>query len=101
MAMARTKKSARGKHRWVGFLVEREISKAELNKMLSTNLTSHSWSLFDISSRNGNTTAILKTPLAEHRDSVSGLNDIDGIETLTSSGKINLVRKRIEAIQSE
>tara|TARA_Y100000588_G_C13642133_1_gene664214 strand:- start:1 stop:279 length:279 start_codon:yes stop_codon:yes gene_type:complete len=89
------KKSARGKHRWVGFKVDRAQSRDELNELFSSNLALFSWRLFDILESHGNTIAILRVPLAEHRAVLAELNGIAGISTLTSSGKIRLVRKRL------
>ena len=95
MGMARLKKSARGKHRWVGFTVDQRLSREDLDEFLSTNLDLISWRLFDILESNGKTISILKVPLVDFQATLSELNDVDGISTLTSSGKIKLVRKRI------
>ena len=101
MTMARVNKSARGKHRWVGFVVNHEISREGLNELLSENLNLHYWKIFDILQSDSKTIAILKVSLGDYLDAVTGLNGLDGISTLTSSGKIKLVRERIGGLLSE
>ncbi len=98
--MARLNKSARGKHRWVGFVVNHAISREGLDELLSTNLNLPSWQLFDILQSDSKTIAILKVSLGNYQDAVTRLNGLDGISTLTSSGKIRLVRERIGQLQS-
>ncbi|MBR79378.1 MAG: hypothetical protein CMA88_01135 [Euryarchaeota archaeon] len=99
--MARLNKSARGKHRWVGFVVNHEQSREGLNDLLSENLTLDSWKIFDILHSDNRTIAILKVSLSDYRDAVTELNTLAGISTLTSSGKIKLVRGRIAGLISE
>jgi len=93
--MARMNKSSRGKHRWVGLKVDRTLTRDDLNEILSDGLDLLSWRLFDILESNGNTLSILRVPLTDYRAALSQLNNIPGISTITSSGKIRLVRDRL------
>tara|TARA_B100000131_G_scaffold303539_1_gene327681 strand:- start:752 stop:1036 length:285 start_codon:yes stop_codon:yes gene_type:complete len=93
--MARLNKSARGKHRWIGFKAAQELSREELIDLLSSIIDRNNWKLFDVVRREKMTLAILKTPLEKYRHTLTQLNKSPSLETLTSSGKINLVRARI------
>jgi len=56
------------------------------------------WQLFDVLDGDGSTFAILKVPLAEYQEVLSRINDTDSMSTITSSGKIRLVRQRLNSI---
>ena len=96
--MPRPKKSARGKHRWVGLEFDIEISKTEASAILRIFIDENSCEIFDISKRKKRTLAILKVPLDFYPDSKILLNELDNVCTLTSSGKIRLVRERLSSI---
>ena len=93
--MPRQKKAARGKHRWVAIRVNRSINRDSLKKLLRENLDGLEWRLFDIEKQSKRTFAILKTTLSDYRLTLTTLNKISDLETITSSGKIRILRKRL------
>ena len=94
--MAKLNKAARGKHRWIGFRVlKEEISRAECEMILSEALNSVNWRLFDFKNINGVSTGVVKVPLELYKESIQSINEGLQLETLTSSGTINLVRERL------
>ena len=95
--MPKPKKSARGKHRWIGFTIEKSYSRTEMERLLEIRLIGSGWRLFDVLGSKGNTHAILKTPLEEYPKTLSQINNFKDMETLTSSGKIRLVRERLNS----
>ncbi len=95
--MPKPKKTARGKHRWIGIRIDNYSSREELTSSLKANLKGHVWRLFDILEARESTLAILKTPLDNFQQITLQINNSEGMETLTSSGKIRLVRKRLNA----
>ncbi len=95
--MPRPKKSARGKHRWVAIQVNKSIQRDSLNKLLGEILEGLEWQLFDSEKQSKRTFAILKITLPEYQQALAKLNDISEFETITSSGKIRLVRERVKS----
>jgi len=95
--MPRQKKAARGKHRWVAIRVNRSINRDSLKKLLRENLDGLEWRLFDIEKQSKRTFAILKTTLSDYRLTLTTLNKISDLETITSSGKIRILRKRLKS----
>ena len=95
--MPRQKKAARGKHRWVAIRVNKSINRDSLNKLLGESLDGLEWRLFDSEKQSKRTFAILKTTLSDYRLTLTALNEISCLETITSSGKIRLVRERIKS----
>ncbi|DAC62867.1 TPA: hypothetical protein HA324_01130 [Candidatus Thalassarchaeaceae archaeon] len=94
--MAKLNKAARGKHRWIGFLTFKgEMSRADCEIILSEILPSVKWKLFDFKKIEGVYTGIIKVPLESYEVSIQLINEDQLLETLTSSGKINLVRQRL------
>ena len=93
--MPKPKKAARGKHRWIGFRIENTPSREDLGNLLKTHLEGSDWRLFDIKEIGENTLAILKTPLEKFKSTVAQINSSKEMVTITSSGKIRLVRKRL------
>tara|TARA_B110000003_G_scaffold124903_1_gene127139 strand:+ start:109 stop:402 length:294 start_codon:yes stop_codon:yes gene_type:complete len=94
--MANVNKAARGKHRWIGFHTsEHEFSRAKCEDILSSILPNINWRLFDLKVVNGVCKGILKVPLEEYDFTLISINNEDSLETLTSSGKIKLVRERL------
>ena len=53
------------------------------------------WKLFDLIDHETHTLAILRTPLEDSLEAKEKINSTDGIYTLTTSGKIRLVRQRL------
>ena len=64
---------------------------------MKTNLEGSEWRLFDIKEDGDNTLAILKTPLEDFKQTIAQINNSKDMVTITSSGKIRLVRKRLES----
>ena len=93
--MARLNKSARGKHRWIGITSEDELSRAKLNDSLIAILDKIKWRIYDVENREGTTIFILRVSLDEYQNTISKINSSSSLTTLTSSGKIRLVRERI------
>ena len=95
--MPKPKKAARGKHRWIAILVDKSIQRDSFNKLLGQSLEGLEWQLFDMEKQSKRTFAILKTTLSDYQEALATLNEISGFETLTSSGKIRLVRERVKS----
>jgi hypothetical protein len=94
--MAKVNKAARGKHRWIGFqFLEGSVSRISCEQFLSTILSENSWKLFDFKVIDGVQKGIIKTPLEQYKKVLSLINSEPSLETLTSSGKIRLVRQRL------
>jgi hypothetical protein len=95
--MPKQKKAARGKHRWIGFQVEGIVSRSNISQILSKSVGKYEWKLFDVMEQNDTTLAILKTPLDNYHNVLDEINTNDDMSTITSSGKIRLVRQRLNS----
>ena len=95
--MPKPKKAARGKHRWVAFRVEKIINRTKLKQFLMPCLEGYVWGLFDVIEADGATHAILKIQLGDYQQVLSLINNSGEMETVTSSGKIRLVRQRLNS----
>ena len=95
--MPRPNKAARGKHRWVAIQVNKSIQRDSLKKLLGESLKGLEWKLFDSEKQSKRTFAIIKITLSDYQQALSTLNEISGFETITSSGKIRLVRERVKS----
>ena len=95
--MPRPKKAARGKHRWVAIQVNKSIQRDSLKNLLGESLEGLEWQLFDSEKQSKRTFAIIKITLSDYQQALSTLNEISGFETITSSGKIRLVRERVKS----
>jgi len=94
--MAKVNKAARGKHRWVGFhFFKEDFSRMKFEEKLSAVLSDISWRLFDFKISDGFYKCIIKVPLENYESSLLSINADESLETLTSSGKIRLVRERL------
>ena len=94
--MPKVNKSARGKHRWIGFQLDVEdFSRHRCEVFLSEILINMSWRLFDFKNIDGVYNGILKVPLRSYIDAKEIINQQDDTSTITSSGKIKLVRERM------
>jgi len=71
------------------------MSRADCEIILSEILPSVKWKLFDFKKIEGVYTGIIKVPLESYEVSIQLINEDQLLETLTSSGKINLVRQRL------
>ncbi len=89
-------KSARGKHRWIGFQLDAEdYSRHRCEVFFSEIFTNISWRLFDFKNIDSVYNGILKVPLESYIDAKEIINNQDETTTITSSGKIKLVRERM------
>ena len=95
--MPRPKKAARGKHRWVAIQVNKSIQRDSLKKLLGESLKGLEWKLFDSEKQSKRTFAIIKITLSDYQQALATMNEISGFETITSSGKIRLVRERVKS----
>ena len=95
--MPKPKKAARGKHRWIGFRIDNTPTREELEKSLKTYLECSEWRLFDIHKSEKDSFAIVKIPLKKFKQTIAQINNSRDMATITSSGKIRLVRKRLES----
>ena len=95
--MPRPKKAARGKHRWVAIEVNKSLQRDSLKRLLGESLEGLEWQLFDSEKQSERTLAIIKMPLSDYQQALETLNEISGFETITSSGKIRLVRERVKS----
>lgn len=91
--MARKGKAARGKRRWVGISLDGEYSSIDgLIKRTTDNsiLVKVAWVSSDKKD------IILEVRLEHYRDLVRLLDDQQGVTPVTSSGKIRLVKERLD-----
>ena len=95
--MPRQKKAARGKHRWIAIKVNKSTRRDSLKKLLGEKLEGLEWKLFDSEKQSKRTLSIIKITLSDYRQALTKLNEIPGIETIASSGKIRLVRERVKS----
>ena len=95
--MPRAKKAARGKHRWIAIKVNKSTQRDSLKKLLGEKLEGLEWKLFDSEKQSKRTLSIIKITLSDYRQALTKLNEIPGIETIASSGKIRLVRERLKS----
>jgi len=95
--MPRAKKTARGKHRWIAIKVNKSTQRDSLKKLLGKKLAGLEWKLFDSEKQSKRTLSIIKITLSDYRQALTKLNEIPGIETIASSGKIRLVRERVKS----
>ena len=96
--MAKIRKAARGKRRWVGLSIpEKFEGRDELEAALGElDLLGDDWRLYDF--KDGQ--AILRLPLEVYHEVKSTLVDgVGGIRSVTASGKIRLVRERMGIVR--
>lgn len=94
--MPKVKKSARGKHRWVGFQLDFEdMSRNKCEDFLSDITGNIPVKLFDYKKKESVYYGILKVSLEYYQSVREILNQQVNCKTLTSSGKIKLVRERL------
>ena len=95
--MPRPKKAARGKHRWVAIEVNKSLQRDSLKRLLGESLEGLEWQLFDSEKQSERTLAVIKITISDYQQALKTLNEISGFETITSSGKIRLVRERVKS----
>ena len=92
--MAKLRKAARGKHRWIGLTVDESVSnRQELQEIIGRiEALGDGCKLFDFVDGQ----AIIKIPLESYDAAKSTFEDgCNGLVSKTSSGKIRLVRERM------
>ena len=95
--MPKGKKAARGKHRWIAIKVNKSTQRDSLKKLLGEKLEGLEWKLFDSEKKANRTFSVIKITLSDYRQALTKLNETSGFETITSSGKIRLVRERLKS----
>ena len=95
--MPKGKKAARGKHRWIAIQVNESIQRDSMKKLLGEKLEGLEWKLFDSEKKANRTFSVIKITLSDYRQALTKLNETSGFETITSSGKIRLVRERLKS----
>ena len=94
--MAKISKAKRGKNRWIGLHInQKPISRTILEGNLGNIMGDINWKLFDLIDAEIHTLAVLRVSLEDSLEAKKKINSIDGISTLTTSGKIRLVRQRL------
>jgi hypothetical protein len=97
--MARLNKAARGKHRWIGIRIGQPIPREGVKSVLRDALGDLRWRLFDVNQSVDSSLAIIRVRLEDYPSAVSNLNATASISTVTSSGKIRLVRSRLSVFE--
>tara|TARA_X000001036_G_scaffold439615_1_gene491441 strand:+ start:19780 stop:20088 length:309 start_codon:yes stop_codon:yes gene_type:complete len=93
--MGAPSKAKRPKRRWVGIRTIEEIDRENLKSLINQIMPSSSAKLYDLKIVNGENLAIVRINLAEYRIFVSNCEADNRLETITTSGKIRLVRDRL------
>ena len=94
--MARQGKASRGKVRWLGLRINHgELSRGSTSKIIAENLPDIDFKLFDSISSELDTLAIIRLKLEYNDYAREKLASNPMINTLTTSGKIRLVRQRL------
>ena len=68
-----------------------------MKKLLGEKLEGLEWKLFDSEKKANRTFSVIKITLSDYRQALTKLNETSGFETITSSGKIRLVRERVKS----
>tara|TARA_B100000214_G_scaffold348688_1_gene300952 strand:- start:277 stop:585 length:309 start_codon:yes stop_codon:yes gene_type:complete len=93
--MAGPSKAKRPKRRWVGIRISVDINRNDLNSLIEQIFPSSSAKLYDFKLIGEENRAIVRINLSEVSDFISKCQLDSRIETLTTSGKIRLVRDRL------
>tara|TARA_Y100000589_G_scaffold132767_3_gene126787 strand:- start:1116 stop:1406 length:291 start_codon:yes stop_codon:yes gene_type:complete len=94
--MAKPSKAKRGKNRWIGIIVTNlSITRPEMINLFELGLQGLSWKLFDFHEHGNQKIAIIRTLLEDASEARKRVNSIEGLSTVTTSGKIRLVRERL------
>lgn len=89
-------KAKRPKRRWVGIHVKDEMKRAQLHSILEEIFPSNSLKLYDLQIIDGKLCAIVRINLSEVSDFLMKCGLDPRLQTITTSGKIRLVRERLE-----
>ena len=94
--MAGQSKASRGKHRWMGLRIHKgELSRDSASKIIEQNLTDINFRLLDCLSSQSDTLAVIRLNLENQETARRKLHSNPEIASLTTSGKIRLVRGRM------
>ena len=96
--MPKLSKAKRGKNRWIGLSVTNSpISRSE-RQLLDSGLQGTDWKLYDYEEDVSQGTAIVRVMLEDVSVALERINSIKGPSTVTTSGKIRLVRERLSLV---
>jgi len=98
--MPKLKKASRGKHRWIGSRISGVFSRRQLKHFLNEHIDGVDWKLFDLKNSDEKSFFILKVPLSDYAGAIERLNSTGAISTLSSSGKIRLLRERLSTFMA-
>jgi len=94
--MPRPNKAARGKHRWIGLRINQGgLTRDSAEALIHQVMNNFSFRLFDCKAEKTSTSVIIRVSLEEYSSARQRLDEADELESLTSSGKIILVRQRM------
>ncbi|CAI8229347.1 MAG: Uncharacterised protein [Methanobacteriota archaeon] len=96
--MPKIGKAARGKHRWIGVVFDENYTEIKSVKDYFKKLLNCSEiKLYDYINEESRKSCIIKVKLSEYAVTKKLLNDLEqNIFSITSSGKIRLVRSRLD-----
>ena len=89
-------KAKRPKRRWVGIRTIEVIDREDFESLIREIMPNSSAKLYDLKIVDGNSIAIVRINLTEYRLFISKCQADNRLETITTSGKIRLVRERLE-----
>ncbi len=98
MDVERTNKTSRGKHRWILVKFQGTYTRNSLNQLISSYTNNKSCKLYDFHQLNKHSFGIIKVQLNQYKDIINEINSYENASTLSSSGKIRLIRQRLEKI---
>lgn len=94
-------KAARGKHRWIGLTIHgQKNGRDACEEVLTKQLAGLEFQLYDCISDSDHVSAIIKVALGDYREVLTRIESADSISSRTSSGKIRLVRERMEIVKT-
>ncbi|HJN70214.1 MAG TPA: hypothetical protein QF525_02115 [Candidatus Thalassarchaeaceae archaeon] len=96
ISMAKVGKAARGKHRWIGIVINQPSNRNHSNEIITEVLGDIDYRLFDCVSIGDQTKAIIKVKLEDYDSTRNALGDTTLLKSKVSSGKIRLVRKTLD-----
>ena len=88
-------KAQRPKRRWVGIRTIEVIDREDFESLIREIMPTSSAKLYDLKIIDGYSVAIVRINLTEHRLFVAKCQGDNRLETITTSGKIRLVRDRL------
>jgi len=93
--MARLSKAKRVKRRWVGLRIKRESDRESLESLIQDLIPDADLRLYDLRQEGDSSIAIMRVYLPDLPRFRAVVGECGWIETLTTSGKIRLVRERL------